>query len=504
MMMRQISALIVSAALIGCAPQPEQEAPDATPVTSSHLTPRLPNIVFIFADDLGIGDTSVYGSEEINTPNIDALARRGVRFTQGYVSHPVCSPSRAGLMTGRYQQRHGWEFNPAGRDVDSGMSDDEHTLADVMKAQGYTTGMIGKWHLGYQGAYHPLRRGFDEFFGVLAGGSIFIDPAAPGVESIGNVPSTRSDRRAVSRGWETVEVTDYLTDVFTEEAVAFIERNQNDPFFLYLSHTTPHTPLQATAKYLDRYRHIGDKATRIYAAMVSSLDDSLGAVVDTLEAIDQLENTLILFASDNGCAGYISGACSNAPHAGFKRYHQEGGVRIPLILSWPAKLPTGSVYEHPVITLDLLATFSAAGGGSITTEDSVNLLPYLTGEATGAPHEYLYWRSGPTQAIRDDRWKLIRYNRSPLSQEDLREDGRLEPPAEGWPTDSPHGRLTLLYDLNADPGEKKNLAQAHPEIVERLQAAFAAWNAELAETPILPGVRSTLTEIHGETVQLIF
>ena len=505
-MIRLLTILVAGATVLGCAPDPGQQAPGAavTPGASSPVATRLPNIVFIFADDLGIGDTSVYGSELINTPNIDALAGRGVRFTQGYVSHPVCSPSRAGLMTGRYQQRHGWEFNPAGRDVDSGMSANEQTLADVMNAQGYATGMIGKWHLGYKGPHHPLRRGFGEFFGLLAGGSIFIDPATRGVESMGNVSSTRSARVAVSRGRETVEVTDYLTDVFTEEAVAFIQRNQHQPFFLYLSHTTPHTPLQATAKYLDRYRHIEKKATRIYAAMVSSLDDSVGSIVKALEEIGQLHNTLIVFASDNGCAGYINGACSNAPHAGFKRYHQEGGVRIPLILSWPATLPTGSVYEHPVISLDLLATFSAAGGGSATTEDSVNLLPYLTGETTGAPHDYLYWRSGPNHAIRDGRWKLIRYNRSLLGDEDLRPDGRLQPPVGGWPTDSPHGQLTLLYDLNADPGERRNLALERPEIVERLHAAYEAWNAELAETPILPGVRSTLANVHGETVQLIF
>jgi arylsulfatase A-like enzyme len=500
-----LKILAVSGMVFGCSPEPTEQTVGAiTPSSVDEEAERRPSIVLILADDLGIGDTSVYGSQVIDTPNIDALAGRGVRFTQGYVSHPVCSPSRAGLMTGRYQQRHGWEFNPAGRDVDAGMSTAEQTLADVMRAEGYTTGMVGKWHLGYQGPHHPLSRGFDEFFGLLAGGSIFIDPATQGVESMGTVSAIRQDRIAVSRGLEKVEVTDYLTDVFTEEAVGFIERHRNEPFFLYLSHTTPHTPLQATAKYLDRYRHIEDKATRIYAAMVSSLDDSVGAVVEKLREIGRLENTLIVFASDNGCAGYIRGACSNAPHSGFKRYHQEGGVRVPFILSWPAHLPSGSVYEHPVITLDLLATFSAAGGGSATTEDSVNLLPYLTGTATGAPHDHLYWRSGPTRAIRDDRWKLIQYSRSLLTAADLRADGRLEPPAEGWPVEPAHGWLTLLYDLNADPGETENLAAEHPEIVERLRTAHDGWHDELQETAILPGVRSTLADMHGETVQLIF
>lgn len=465
---------------------------------------RPPNIVFIFADDLGIGDTSIYGSKVIDTPNIDALAREGVRFTQGYVSHPVCSPSRAGLLTGRYQQRHGWEFNPAGRDVRNGMSVEERTFADALKANGYATGMVGKWHLGYQGPHHPLNRGFDEYFGVLAGGSIYIDPNTAGVESIGRTTSTRTSRIGIYRGFEEVKVEDYLTDVFTQEAVDFIDRHKDEPFFLYLSHTAPHTPLQATAKYLQRYRNIEDKATRIYAAMVSALDDSVAAVVDKLKAIGQYDNTLIVFLSDNGCAGYIGNACSNAPHAGFKRYHQEGGIRVPFIISWPEQLPAGSIYDNPVISLDLLATFTAASGKEQTTEDSVNLLPFLTGDRQDTPHEYLYWRAGPTIAIRDDRWKLIKYNKSPLTRADLRADGRLQPPKGGWPTTSPYGQITLLYDLHSDPGETKNLAEKYPDIVSRLQAEHARWAENLLEKPILPAERSTLTEMHGETVQLFF
>lgn len=463
-----------------------------------------PNIVFIIADDLGIGDTGVYGSTTIDTPHIDALAATGVRFTQGYVSHPVCSPSRAGLLTGRYQQRHGWEFNPAGHDVDSGMSTDQRTLADELNKAGYATGMIGKWHLGYKGPYHPVARGFDEYFGVLAGASIFIDPTTPGVESMGEVPRTRRSQIAIFRDRQPVEVSDYLTDVFTEEALAFIEHHQQQPFFLYLSHTTPHTPLQATSRYLERYGHIEDKATRIYAAMVSSLDDSVGKVVAKLKATGQYDNTLIAFLSDNGCAGYIAGACSNAPLAGFKRYHQEGGIRVPFILSWPAGIKQGLQYNEPVISLDLLATFTAAAGQPVTTEDSINLLPHLNGTIHTAPHEYLYWRSGPTMAIRDSRWKLIRYNKTHLTKSDLDAHGRLQSPEHGWPVDSPDGQLTLLYDLENDPGERQNVAVKNPKIVTRLSQAHAEWAQGLAAEPILPAVRSTLAEIDGEAVQLFF
>ena len=499
-----VTLLLFSSLLAACNVSDRQAEDAAIVVDSAGVGDQPPNIVFIFADDLGIGDTSVYGSDIINTPNIDRLAATGVRFTNGYMTHPVCSPSRAGLLTGRYQQRHGWEFNPAGRDVDAGMSVSERTFADELKASGYATGMVGKWHLGYEGRHHPLSRGFDEYFGVLAGGSIFIDPDTPGVESIGQVPRTRPSRVGIQRGHEPVTVEDYLTDVFTDEAVDFIDRHQDEPFFLYLSHTTPHTPLQATKKYLDRYRHIEDPGTRIYAAMVASLDDSVAAVVAKLEEIGQRDNTLIVFASDNGCAGYINGACSNAPFAGFKRYHQEGGIRVPFILNWPGGLPGGAIYEHPVISLDLLATFSAAAGKPVLTEDSVNLLPFLRGDRNGTPHEYLYWRAGPTIAIRDARWKLIRYNKTPLTAADLRADGRLEPPEGGWSTDSPHGQLTLLYDLQSDLGETENLAGEHPEIVERLAAAHAKWAAGLSNKQILPGLRSTLAEMHGESVQLVF
>jgi len=464
-----------------------------------------PSIVLIFADDLGYGDVSFCGSELISTPNIDALADNGVRLTQGYVSHPVCSPSRAGLLTGRHQQRHGWEFNPMGRDVDNGMSVEERTFADELNAAGYATGMVGKWHLGYQKPHHPLSRGFDEYFGVLAGGSIFIDPAAEGVEAVGRQGATRSSRNGVYRGFEEVIVEQYLTDVFTDEAVDFIDRHQDDPFFLYLSHTTPHTPLQATQQYLKKYAHIKDKGQRIYAAMVDSLDESVRRVVEKLKAIDKYENTMIVFLSDNGCAGYVNGACTNSPFAGFKRYHQEGGIHVPFVVSWPAGLPKGKSFDHPAMSLDLLATFTAAAGKPVTTEDSVNLLPFLSGDTVEAPHEYLYWRAGPTKAIRGARWKMIKYNKTDYRPEDLSLSGsRIAPPDEGWPTDSPLGQVTLLYDINADPGETTNLAKDNPDVVELLSAEYEAWARTLQAEPILSPMRSTIANMHGEWVQLFF
>ena len=472
-----------------------------------------PNIVLVLADDLGYGDIGIYGSELIETPNIDALAASGVRLTQGYVTHPVCSPSRAGLLTGRYQQRHGWEFNPAGRDTRKGMSLDERTIADHLKAQGYVTGMVGKWHLGHQKPHHPSSRGFDEYFGILEGGSIFIDSRKPGVEY---APLRREDgptvrHNKVLRGFEAVEVDRYLTDVFTDEAVAFVDRHGGarsadptaKPFFLFLSHTTPHTPLQATARYLEAYQDVDSVHQRVYAAMVGSLDESVRRVVEALEEHQQRDNTLLVFASDNGCAGYINGGCSNAPLRGYKRYFHEGGVRVPFIVSWPDRLRGGKLYERAVSTVDLLATFTAAAGQVVTTEDSVDVMPYLAGRRDGDPHDVLFWKAGPNDAVRDARWKLIRLNRSEMTLAQLRRDGRLQPPAGGWPDDSPHGRVLLLYDLVADPGESENVAARHPEVVDRLSGRLDAWREELA-VPILPAIRSTLAEIDGETVQLFF
>jgi arylsulfatase A-like enzyme len=239
--------------------------------------------------------------------------------------------------------------------------------------------------------------------------------------------------------------------------------------------------------------------------MVSAVDDSVGRVVSALREIGQYDNTLIVFASDNGCAGYVLGACSNAPLRGYKRWHHEGGVRIPFIVSWPAGFPGGRTFDDPVITLDLMSTFTAAAGTPVSTEDSVNLLPYLRGEKTGAPHDYLYWRSGPTLAIRDSRWKLIHYKRTDLRAGDVisEEDDRIEAPPGGWPMDAPLGLITLLYDLESDPGESANVAAAHPDVVARLDAKLDEWRKGLVPPVQLP-IRSIVTEIDGERVQFLY
>ena len=460
--------------------------------------PKKPNVIVILADDLGYGDTSAYGSRIIKTPNIDALAADGVRFTQGYVSHPVCAPSRAAMMTGRYQTRFGYEFNPVGRDRTSGVSLNETFIGQVMKTAGYTTGMVGKWHLGMSQGYHPIDRGFDSYFGVTAGASAFIVDAKPGDEfhtppgaeatygtaegggAVAPGPIEEQmkiirERAPTSRGKEVVETKAYLTDAFTDEAVQFIGRNKDKPFFLYLAHTAPHTPLQATAKYIDRYKHIQNKGQRVYAAMVSSLDDSVGAVRAKLKAEGLEKNTIIVFLSDNGCAGYIGDACTNDPLNGHKGAHLEGGIRVPFIMAWPGHIKGGQVENRMVSSLDIAPTAAAQAGARMPKgSDGVDLVPYLTGANKGAPNPSLYWRSGPNFAIRDGDWKMWVVNRADPAEE-ANSGSRIT--RDGvQATISPLGQYISLYDLKADPGESKNLAAARPEVVARLQAKLAEWD----------------------------
>lgn len=467
--------------------------------------PDPPNIIVMVADDLGYNDLGAYGSSVISTPHLDALAGRGVRLTDGYVSAAVCSPSRAGLYTGTYQNRFGYEFNTSGRDTVVGLPTDRRTLAEMLRGAGYATGLVGKWHLGKSEQHHPLNRGFDEYFGHLSGGSIYIDSRLTGVQSWPSrtAPTRRPESSAIYDGFDPVHVDRYLTDVFAERAVDFIRRHRDRPFFLMLTPNAPHTPLQATEEYWQRYSHVEEAGPRIFAAMVSSVDDYLGDVVAELGALGLERNTLIVFLSDNGCVKYLSQEiCSNDPLSGSKRFHLEGGIRVPFVFTWPDGLPAGATFEHPVISLDLFSTLAAAAGLDETAPDSVNLLPYLRGEEEGAPHEYLFWRAQPNAAVRWGKWKMWQVNRSDRTYEDLTVGGRRLPQVD-YPGTSPLGQVTVLYDLSADVGEHSNLAEQHPDVVERLQEALESWNSELAE-PMWPSNRSTLYELHGQMVQLFF
>jgi arylsulfatase A-like enzyme len=427
--------------------------------------PRKPNIVFLVADDMGYADVGFNGCSDVPTPNIDAIAKGGVRFANGYVSGTYCSPTRAGLLTGRYQQRFGHEFNPPGEGARHGLPLSETTIADRLKAAGYATGLVGKWHLGSAPDYHPLRRGFDEFFGFLSGAH----PYVPGHES------------RINRGTRIVEEKSYLTDAIAREAVSFIDRHKAHPFFLDVSFNAVHTPMQASDDRLKRFASIPDETRRTYAAMLAALDEGIGKVVGSLRANGLEENTLIVFLSDNGgptLAGTTVNGSRNQPFRGSKRTTLEGGVHVPFVIQWKGTLPMGTVFEPPVIQLDLLPTALAAAGVAAEPGwklDGVDLLPFVQGKIAKAPHDSLYWRQGPQLAIRSAGWKLVRYDRT------VDEAGAQSNPRS---TEVTRDRL---YNLDLDRSEENDLAALHPEKVAELLRAWRSWNAQLAAPLWGPG-----------------
>lgn len=409
-----------------------------------------PNILMIVADDMGYGDAGFQGCKDIPTPHLDGLAAAGVRFTNGYVSGPYCSPTRAGLMTGRYQQRYGHEFNVNGGN--DGLPLSETTLASRLKTGGYVTGLVGKWHLGGLPTMHPQRRGFDEFFGFIGGQHSYIDPAA------------------ILRGNEQVKELDYTTDAFGREAQAFIEHHKSEPWFLYLAFNAVHTPLQATPERLAKFSNISDPRRRTYAAMLLAMDDAIGGVRKKLLETGQEENTLVFFISDNGGPTMkgttINGSC-NLPLRGSKRTTLEGGIRVPFLVSWKGTLTPG-VFTQPAIQLDLTATALAAAGLPIQPEwklDGVDLLPFITGKSSAAPHTALYWRLGRQMAIRMGDFKLVRYDQNADTL-----TGRDQPATP-----------PRLYNLASDPGETHDLAASQPDQLQALQTKWDAWSATLAK-----------------------
>lgn len=393
-----------------------------------------PNILVIVADDMGYADCGVQGCTDVKTPAIDSLAKNGVRFTNGYVSGCVCSPSRVGVVTGRYQQRTGHDANPHGQ---MGLDSKETTMAQRMKAAGYITGIMGKWHLGEEKEQMPPSRGFDEFYGIL--------PHGIGAEKKGGEVQ-------VWRGFDKVATPADHTVKFGEEAEAFIERHKSQPWYLYLPFTAVHAPHVAPESYVKKFAHIEDKGRRQLCAMISVMDDRIGNVLAKLRALKLEENTLIFFISDNG--GPTARVVHNGPLRGGKWTVWEGGIRVPFMVQWKGRIAPGRVLDTPVIQLDFLPTALAAAGVSTQPDwklDGVNLLPLLEGKTDKLARDALFWRFGVQFAVRQGDWKLTKASRD------------MQP---------------ALFNLAADIGEKNDLAAQQPEKVKQLQALWDSWNAQ--------------------------
>jgi len=417
---------------------------------------KQPNIVLFFADDAGYNDFGYTGSKEFKSPNIDKLADEGVVFTNAYVSAAVCGPSRAGLLTGMYQQRFGFIYNNVPSAIDTlaglygeemGLPKDQLTIANYLNKYGYKSSIIGKWHQGHGEGFHPLDRGFDHFYGFLGGARSFFemtpDPDQPAWKRLNEESRLWHNRKQIE------EPGGYLTDVFGDEACRFIEDNQDSPFFLYLSFNAVHTPLEAKDVDLERFPQLEGNRQKL-AAMTWSMDEAIGQVCDKLKDLGLEDNTIIIFTNDNGGTSYHSS--DNSPFSGCKGNYLEGGIRVPYVMKWKGQLEAGSVYEYPITTRDIVPTSIALAGGEpseYATLDGVNILPYVQGESAERPHQTLYWNGdGRFFAIRDKDWKLI----------------------------SLPDRLPELYDLSNDISEQNNVAQEFPEITRGLLKKLFEWS----------------------------
>ncbi|WNC69176.1 sulfatase-like hydrolase/transferase [Thalassotalea nanhaiensis] len=443
-------------------------------VNGQVLAQEKPNFIVILTDDQGYADVGFNGSKDIITPHIDRIANEGTKFNNGYVTYAVCGPSRAGLLTGRYQGRFGFDRNPHmdPTDINSGMPLDEKMISEVLKPVGYTSSIIGKWHMGSHPKLHPNNRGFDHFYGFLAGGHRYF-PEDLIYKDISEGLNQENPKKVWTSWYYTkllenqtrIETDEYLTDELSTAAVEFIKREKDNPFFLYLSYNAPHTPLQASQEYLDRNKHIPKGKRRTYAAMITAVDDGVGRVLATLDELGIDDNTLVFFLSDNG-GPESKNASDNGELRGHKGDYFEGGIHVPFAMRWPGKVPAGIEYSNPISSLDIMATFADLTNAPIAKDkplDGVNLLPFVTGENKGQPHDVLFWRNfdkGIVAARRGDN-KTILFKRNQQKH---------------------------LYDLDKDLSESTNLYKAKTETFNKQQGEMAAWESELADEPAFKGL----------------
>jgi arylsulfatase A-like enzyme len=417
-------------------------------LTYPRVSASQPNIIIFLADDLGYADVGFNGCEDIPTPHIDSIAAKGVKFTDGYANHPVCSPSRAGLLSGRYQHSFGFENNSGPEEYSApnfGIPRDVPILAERLKDVGYKTAWVGKWHVGFNEGLRPHERGFDYTYGFHAGARTFY-------------PNGPHQNHQMFRNGEPFDgETEYLTDAFAREAIAFIDQSgpTDSPFFLFFSFNAVHLPLEATKQYERRFPDIKDKNRKTYAGMLAALDDAIGGVMGKVRQLQQEEDTLVFFYSDNG--GPTPQTTSrNDPLRGYKGQMFEGGIRVPFAIQWPERIPAGETYEHPIMGFDVTATALAAAGITLSADDTLDgkdLLPYLEGSVEGVPHSQLFWRAGNQHAARVGNWKLVK----------------------------PRGQSEMLFDLSQDIGETKDLSKSHPEKLKEVRGIYNAWSSQMEE-----------------------
>ena len=426
----------------GAQPPTAASPPAPAPVPASPAA-RKPDIVIFLADDLGYAGTGFNGCPDIPTPHLDSIAKHGVRFTDGYATHPVCSPSRAGLMSGLYQHRFGFEHNSGPErfaDPGFGLPREVPTLAEELKAAGYATGMVGKWHLGFREGLRPHERGFDFHYGFLSGARSYF-PDNP-----------RETDPIIRNGVVVSNETEYLTDAFAREAVAFLDRTPDTPAFLYVAFNAVHAPMEATEPHLARFPGLTGHR-RTHAAMVAAMDDAVGRVMGKLRAQGREENALVFFYSDNGGPTPQTTA-ANTPLRGFKGQMYEGGIRVPFAMQWKTAVPGGQTYREMVMGFDCHATALAAAGVPWPADkplDGVDLVPFVTGKVAGVPHDHLFWRSGAKHAARVGDWKLVQER-------------------DGGPQ---------LFNIEDDIAESTDLAATKPEKLKELQVAYDEWEKDM-------------------------
>lgn len=412
-----------------------------------------PNVLLIMADDLGYADVSFAGGKDIPTPNIDRIAKEGAFFSQFYVTQAFCAPSRAGVLTGRYPQRFGMDNNPRDYNETDGMPASEITLAEVLRDAGYRTGLVGKWHLGAGAEHHPNNQGFDEFYGTVHGGHRYfpIDPMKVGKR-------WRFYADSLERNGEHVPHEKYITDQFTDAAVAFLEQPAESPFFLFLSYNAPHTPLEAPEELRQEFAHLKDPKRQTYAAMVRALDNGVGRVLDLLEQKGLAKNTIVLFMSDNG--GRTDQGAVNAPFKGRKGDPYEGGVRVPCALRWPGTVSVGNRFDETVSSLDLFPMLVHAAGAEVPAGidyDGRDLAGFLEAGTWDSPRDLLFWRQLSGERIMkgirqgDWKWGITRF------------------------------KAEFLYNVADDPHEKNNYLALRPELAGELKTRFEKWSSGMKD-----------------------